>query len=432
VLRDLAPSNPELVACEFLPLFVAAEIRTFSPEWVIFLVERAYAETHAETQPLDAKLLDLIYGAVADPHRWADVLVGVSDHLGADGGMLIQCPSPASGRAATQILSRLSEEPAAIFREHYVWNPWTFAIAQVPFGRAASANSLIEPGTIQKTAFYADVLAPWDHADTLNVTHKALSADGSIGGFGFCLPSRAVEGTDKRVRLLQSLSPHLCRAFEASLLLGSHTTGTRQLSVILDLMPNAALLLDGRGRITQANIAAERLLRQSDGIAFDSAGSLQLVSALAHERQALSRALKEALYVADGSGVALSDPVRVSRPSGAASLLIVAVPLPRPSFPFWELVAPARALVVIVDPSAKSRATAASLQVAYGLTAAEARVALLLASGITGSQMPAALGVTAATIKTHLRRCFEKTGTHSQAELSRLFTMFPPTGAGDG
>jgi DNA-binding CsgD family transcriptional regulator len=143
--------------------------------------------------------------------------------------------------------------------------------------------------------------------------------------------------------------------------------------------------------------------------------------------------LKEALDIAGGFGTALSaEPVRVSRPSGAAPLMVLAVPLPRPSFAFWELVAPARALVVIVDPAAKSRATAASLQAAYGLTAAEARVALLLASGITGSQMPAMLGVTSATIKTHLRRCFEKTGAHSQAELSRLFTMFPPTGAGDG
>jgi DNA-binding CsgD family transcriptional regulator len=87
---------------------------------------------------------------------------------------------------------------------------------------------------------------------------------------------------------------------------------------------------------------------------------------------------------------------------------------------------------VIVDPSARSRATASSLQAAYGLTAAEARVALLLASGIAGAQMPAMLGVTNATVKTHLRRCFEKTGAHSQAELSRLFTMFPPTGAGEG
>ena len=179
----------------------------------------------------------------------------------------------------------------------------------------------------------------------------------------------------------------------------------------------------------QANNAAEALLRQSDGIAFDAGGSIQLVSALPGERQALARALREALDVVIGSGARRFEPVPISRPSGAASLLIVAVPLPRPSFAFWDLIAPARALVVIVDPAAKSRTTASAIQAAYGLTAAEARVALLLASGVTGAQMPALLGVTAATIKTHLKRCFEKTGVHSQAELSRLLTLLPPTGS---
>jgi DNA-binding CsgD family transcriptional regulator len=65
------------------------------------------------------------------------------------------------------------------------------------------------------------------------------------------------------------------------------------------------------------------------------------------------------------------------------------------------------------------------------LTAAEARVALRLASGVTGAQMPGLLGVTSATVKTQLKRCFEKTGAHSQAELSRLFAMFPPSGEAD-
>jgi DNA-binding CsgD family transcriptional regulator/PAS domain-containing protein len=378
---------------------------------------------------LEARLLDLIYGAVADPQLWPDVLIGVSDHLGALGGMLAYVPAPASRKPPTQILGRLPEEPSSIFREHYAWNPWTAAVTQAPFGKAVSANSLIEPGSIQKTAFYADVLAPWGHADIIDINHQSLAIDGSVGGFGFCLSPRDAAQADERVRRLDPLSPHLCRAFEASLLLGAQADGIRPLSVILELMPNAALLLDGRGRITHANAAAEQLLRQSDGIAFDALGSVQLVSPLASERNALARALKEALDVAGGLDMSLSEPVRISRPSGAASLLVLAVPLPRSTFAFWELVAPARTLVVIVDPSAKSRATAASLQAAYGLTAAEARVALLLASGINGAQMPAMLGVTSATIKTHLRRCFEKTGAHSQAELSRLFTMFPPTGA---
>lgn len=380
---------------------------------------------------MEARLLDLIYGAVADPQRWPDVLIGVADHLGAIGGMLAYVPPPSSRKSPTQILGRLPEEASAVFREHHAWNPWTVAVAKFPFGKAVSANSLIEPGAIRKTDFYADVLAPWDQADILDINHKALAVEGGVGGFGFSLTRKAAERADERVRLLDPLTPHLCRAFEASLLLGACADGARQLSVILEMMPNAALLLDGRGRITQANKAAERLLRQSDGIAFDAKGSPQLAAALLGERQVLTRALKDALDVANGLGTSLSEPVQVSRPSGAAPLLVLAVPLPRPSFAFWELVAPARALVVIVDPSARSRATAPSLQAAYGLTAAEARVALLLASGITGTQLPTALGVTAATIKTHLKRCFEKTGTHSQAELSRLFTMFPPSGMGD-
>jgi hypothetical protein len=55
----------------------------------------------------EADLLDLIYGTVADPDRGADVLVGVSDHLGAVGGMLAYVPPRGSGQPPTQILGRL-------------------------------------------------------------------------------------------------------------------------------------------------------------------------------------------------------------------------------------------------------------------------------------------------------------------------------------
>ena len=381
---------------------------------------------------MEDRILDLIYGAVADSQLWPEVLVGVSDHIGALGGMLAYVPPASARRPPTQILGRLPEEPSVIFRERHAWNPWTVAISQYRTGKAVSANSLLEPGSIQKTEFYADVLAPWGHGDIVDINHKALSVDGAAGGFGFCLDERGAARAHEHVRRLDPLTPHLCRALEASLLLGGRADGKRQMSVILDLMPNAALLLDARGCITQTNKAADALLRRADGIAFDRDGSIQLVSALSGERQALSRALKGALDVAAGAAISLPEPVRIRRPSGAAPLLVVAVPLPRPSFVFWELVAPARVLVVIVDPAARSRATSSAIQAAYGLTAAEARVALLLASGVSGAQMPGVLGVTAATVKTQLRRCFEKTGTHSQAELSRLFTMFPPTEMPDG
>jgi DNA-binding CsgD family transcriptional regulator len=40
--------------------------------------------------------------------------------------------------------------------------------------------------------------------------------------------------------------------------------------------------------------------------------------------------------------------------------------------------------------------------------------------------------VTSATIKTHLRHGFQKTGFHWRAELSRLFAIFPPINAANG
>jgi DNA-binding CsgD family transcriptional regulator len=57
--------------------------------------------------------------------------------------------------------------------------------------------------------------------------------------------------------------------------------------------------------------------------------------------------------------------------------------------------------------------------------AAEARVATLIASGLSGPQTAATLGVSLATVKTHLARCFEKIGVHSQAGLVRLLASMP-------
>lgn len=64
---------------------------------------------------------------------------------------------------------------------------------------------------------------------------------------------------------------------------------------------------------------------------------------------------------------------------------------------------------------------------AYGLTLTEARVALAVASGITISATARRLKVSVNTVKTHLRRVYEKTGTSRQAELSRLIATISLT-----
>ena len=194
---------------------------------------------------------------------------------------------------------------------------------------------------------------------------------------------------------------------------------------MLQLMPNPALLLDGKGRITLANPAAEALLRSGDGLALDRDGGLQLAAALPRETTALSRALAQALDVASGTGSELGGPLRLTRPSGAAPLLVLPVPLPPPAFALWEMREQARVLVLIVDPSAPSRAAASAIQTTFDLTAAEARVAVLIGSGLSGPATAAVLGISPSTVKTHLKRCFEKTGVHSQVGLARILGALP-------
>ena len=373
------------------------------------------------------KLLDQIYGAVADPALWPQMLAGVSDHIGSIGGMLIY-NAPPGGKTLT-VLARLNPDYADVVHKHYVWNPWTTAMKDQPFNKAIISSSLVERRIIQRTGFYADVLVPQRIEDMVAISHRGMARDGGVGGFGFGLSARGTDRAEQGRQRLQRLTPHLGRALDATMQLGPLTDGSRQLARVLQLMPSAALLLDNRQHIIHANPAAEQLLRDGDGLTSSFNDGLHLSAALPDESVALSRNLAQALRVADGSSDLLGEPLRVTRPSGAAPLLVVPVPLPPPAFSLWELSQTARLLVLIIDPGARNLAAASALQAGFGLTAAEARVATLVGSGLRGPQAAQVLGVSPNTVKTHLARCFEKLGVRSQVELARVLSALSPDAA---
>jgi DNA-binding CsgD family transcriptional regulator len=72
----------------------------------------------------------------------------------------------------------------------------------------------------------------------------------------------------------------------------------------------------------------------------------------------------------------------------------------------------------------------------YDLTLAEARVAMLLASGLSVDEIAERLGIGANTARTHLKSIFGKTDTRRQGELIRLLlsnpTLEPGPAAGWG
>jgi DNA-binding CsgD family transcriptional regulator len=77
----------------------------------------------------------------------------------------------------------------------------------------------------------------------------------------------------------------------------------------------------------------------------------------------------------------------------------------------------AAALLFIVDPANRRSIPLQQLMDAYGLTQAEARVALAASSGNTVLESAHVLKLSPNTVKTHLRRVFAKTATDVKPSL---------------
>ena len=185
------------------------------------------------------------------------------------------------------------------------------------------------------------------------------------------------------------------------------------------------MLLDEAGRVLSANPSAERLLRLRDGLEARVGERLHLAATVPMETRILAARIAAALAGAANPEMPLSGPVLFSRPSGRAALLVTVIPLPASSFPIWQRSGSPHALVLITVPDALDTVSPEALCAALGFTLAEARVALLISTGLGVPQAAASLGLSPTTIKTHLSRCFEKTGLHSQLALARLISGFP-------
>jgi DNA-binding CsgD family transcriptional regulator len=112
---------------------------------------------------------------------------------------------------------------------------------------------------------------------------------------------------------------------------------------------------------------------------------------------------------------------RLTGASGAMNL-VKGTPLPPDLMEDWSGRARGgRVLLQVAIPDRLSAAPHGRVwQHLFGLTAAEARIATSFGSGLPTQNVAAIVGVSVNTVRTHIARCFSKTGVHSQAALARL------------
>ncbi len=214
----------------------------------------------------------------------------------------------------------------------------------------------------------------------------------------------------------------VARAYAPAPLIALRPPDTPALSAaaVIAPLPRPTLGVDAEGRMLIANAAGRAALAApGSGLALDPAGRVALSGGPAPGR-ALRLLLARAAAGEPGEGGLPLGLIAVPRAEApAVHIAVHAAGVPAPP-------AGLVALLAVSDPEARPTAHGpmlALLREAYGLTAAEAEVALRTAEGEGLPAVAAARGIAPSTARSHLRRVFEKTGTHRQAQLARLIAQ---------
>ncbi|MFH6785271.1 MULTISPECIES: helix-turn-helix transcriptional regulator [Methylobacterium] len=349
--------------------------------------------------PTDAllRLDDSLGEAVFDPSRWSAVLERVSALVGGDGAILLQSRRRTPGAPCT---AEVDELVADYFRHGWHVNDLrTRAVPRVMRGEVVTDPDILSAEEMARAPFYNELLRPHGY-------HWFAVAGFRAGPehWGVSVQRRTPRGPFEaaQVRPLAGLMPRLGRAAALSEAIGR--TALDGALRGLDQVAQAALALDGAGRVIGANARAEALF-DADFRAID--GILRIAD---------PRAREEAAGLLQQRRAGPAGPVLVPRRDRRPLVLRALPVIEAARSPFLG----ASALLLVTDLEADRRPDPALLAQVFGLTTAEARLAAILAGGAALDEAADQLGIAVETARSHIKAVFAKTGTGRQGALVAL------------
>lgn len=282
------------------------------------------------------------------------------------------------------------------------------------------------PGTSAAAAIYPG----FERSDLYNAwarphgAHQIAFATGDVHGGAKASLLLVAEASDRRfgraeqMTALGLVAPHVLQMLRLADGLRTVRAAEASFLAMIEAAASGVLLLDEGGRVVHVTARARSILDRGDGLRLTARG-------LAAAAPAVQRRIEAMIAGVLGRGGGFGGAVAVPRPSGSAPWLLRAAPLPRrrEDDEIRALLGPGRsraALLTLADPACAPRPERGALRQAFGLTPAEAEVALRILDGASPRRIAAETGVGVATVRSHLLRVFEKTGVHRQVDLLRL------------
>jgi DNA-binding NarL/FixJ family response regulator len=365
-----------------------------------------------ESEVLSA-LIATIYDAALDPELWPVALEGIRDFVG--------------GCAANFYWQDVSKENAGVFHcvgielsylEAYFQtytklNPLYPAAAFFTPGEVFGSDAVIPALEFKQTRFYREWMSPQGMVDSLAANlEKSVTSVAALAVIRGERDGMVDEEARRRMRLVV---PHVLRASSIGHVVAEHIRGKAALTDALDRIAAAVFLVDAAGRTVFGNesagvlLGSGKLLRNGPGglVATDKAANRALHYALG------ASARGEAEFDLAGTVILLS-----SEPD--QRWLAHVLPLTSGARQQSAFGHSAVAAVFVRKASLDVPSPLETMARLYRLTGSEVRVlhAIVDTGGVP--DIAAALGISESTVRTHLKRLFEKTSTHRQVDLVKL------------
>lgn len=356
-------------------------------------------------------VIGTLYDAAVEPERWPAALTATADLLGAVGSQLY-------------FWNKREKGNAAYLRYYGAIDTRRQALERIPAGTVTAYDLDFDEGRFRKSEFLNDFLIPHGVpyvAGTRPFETADLSAVLAVlrnfrqGSFG--QPELAV---------LRRLVPHLQRAARLHLQMREMRLQNQAVEAALDRLPFGVVIADATGRTLLVNRAAQDMAAAKDGLLLCGG---RLTVAQPKEATILVRHIGDAVETATRRKGEGGGSLSISRPSGRRPFALMVAPLSPDAALAAQHQAPA-ALILITDLERRPQVLGRRLVELFGLSPAEACLAVGLVAGKRLEDIAEERSVRMPTLRTQMRSILDKTGTNRQADLIRLIVGLPAVRSG--
>jgi DNA-binding CsgD family transcriptional regulator len=359
-------------------------------------------------------LLDQVYRAAGDNAGWKCFLENLSQIFPAASASLVLF-DPEQKHYGVDVNVGMPEEALALYNSHYVAiDSWYLrARGRVQENWVGDGRTLCPTEDLKRTEFFNDFIRRygWEHecAAVLETRGSAMAV------LAMMRRAKDEEFSAFDLALIRALIPHLQRALELHRRIVDIRAKSGMQAWALDQLPLGIVLLGGAGKVLLANRAARVICVPRNGLSLSTNGLHASMASEDRRLQALVRSAAAPQLLSPAGGF-----MSVTRPWGNPLRLQIA-PFPNAD----SLGAAAGVAIFISDPDRKPASSTAVLSSLFGLTSAEARLALGLAEDKSLTELAEEFRVSYGTVRSQLKSIFQKTNTSRQAQLVRLLLLLP-------